>query len=573
MSSDFSPYLIKDSRINNISDNVSYGVYSGASQNTYQSFNATTKSPSQMSFNVSIPSENTILDRNVLIQATYKVTITIPAGVAAAAIPFQYGLSDAFQAFPINSSITSMNATINNTNVSINSQDVLPQLLRMIEPRQLQKYNGMCPTLSDNVSDIFMNYTAFVDKEARCNNPLGSIHSASNDNYLLPRGSHPLDAIDIVHNIKAGGTDTKLTSTDAADTWVITLTSTFTEPLFLSPFLFGGKQDFNNQGFVGLNTLNLNINVDSSFKRGFSSALAYNQTIALTEITDAKLLLNFLTTQPTDLIKAKNIVPFIDYPRYLTTSTTAINAAASSTITSQNIQLNQIPDLFIICLRKPMTGLTIRDPNAFLPINSVSINFNNASGLLSSATKQDLWRLSRANGSQQSWYEFNGKAGEYRSAADLGATNAAVLESYTINTTGSLLVINPSRDLSLPAYLSNGSLGQFNFQIQVNSTNNTAAAITPELVVITANSGVFSTIAGSSAVYTGLLTKQMVLDTAQQQNGVSSSSVSRLTGGSLSDMISTSMKYVPEVSKAIESSGRGGAMSAGAMRKLDNFVM
>lgn len=574
MSSDFSPYLIKDSRINNISDNVSYGVYSGASQNTYQSFNATTKSPSQMSFNVSIPSENTILDRNVLIQATYKITITIPANTTVANdIVFQYGLTDAFQAFPINSSITSMNATINNTNVSINSQDVLPQLLRMIDPKQLQKYNGMTPTFADNLSDVHINFTDIGAKGARNSNPLGSAYNASTDNYLLPRGCHPLDAITVVHTPKGAAADGSLKSTDALDTWVITLTSTFTEPLFLSPFLFGGKHDFNNQGFVGLNTLNLNLNIDSSFKRGFSTALYAATTIALTEITDAKLLLNFLTTQPTDLIKAKNIVPFIDYPRYLTTGTAAINAGVSSTITSQNIQLNQIPDLFIICVRKPMSTQTIKDANSFFQINSVSVNFNNASGLLSSATKNDLWRMSRDNGSYQSWYEFYGKINKYSSAGDGNITDAARLTAYNLLTTGSLLVINPSRDLSLPAYLSNGSLGQFNFQIQVNVTNNTAAAITPELVIITANSGVFSTIAGSSAVYTGLLTKQMVLDTAQQQNGVSSSSVSRLTGGSLSDMISTSMKYVPEVSKAIESSGRGGAMSAGAMRKLDNFVM
>jgi hypothetical protein len=590
MSSDFSPYLIKDSRINNITDSVSYGVYSGASQNTYQSFQATTKSPSQMSFNVSIPSENTILDRNVLIQATYKITITIPATntIAKNSIAFQYGLTDAFQAFPINSSITSMNATINNTNVSINSQDVLPQLLRMIDPKQLQKYNGMCPTLPDNVGDVHVNFTDTPLKGAKNCNPLAAVYNSSYDNYILPRGCHPLDSITVVHAPKAGGNDTSLTASDTGgDTWTITLTATFTEPLFLSPFLFGGKHDFNNQGFVGLNTLNLNLNIDSSFKRGFSSALLAsaaeiaaggiantNATIALTEITEAKLLLNFLTTQPTDLVKVKNIVPFIDYPRYLTTATNAINAAASSTITSQNIQLNQIPDLFIICVRKPMSTQTIRDANSFMQINSVSINFNNASGLLSSASRNDLWRMSRDNGSYQSWYEFYGKINKYNTTADGNVADAARLTALSQITTGSLLVINPSRDLSLPAYLSNGSLGQFNFQIQINVTNNTTAPITPELVVITANSGVFSTTAGSSAVYTGLLTKQMVLDTAQQENGISSSSVSRLTGGSLSDMISTSMKLVPTVSKAIENaSGRGGAMSAGAMRKLDNFVM
>jgi len=573
---DFQPYLIKDSRINNITDNVSYGIYSGASQNTFQSFQATTKSPSQISFNVSIPSENTILDRNVLIQATYKITITIPNTntIAKNAIAFQYGLTDAFQAFPINSSITSMNATINNTNVSINSQDVLPQLLRMIDPRELQKYNGMTPTLIDNLSFNYIDFSDIAAKGSRNNNPLGSIYNASGDNYLLPRGSHPLDSIVVVHTQAGGGNDTSLTSSDAGgDAWVITLTSTFTEPLFLSPFLFGGKHDFNNQGFVGLNTLNLNLNVDSTFRRGFSTALPYGQTIALTEIIDAKLLLNFLTTQPTDLIKAKNIVPFIDYPRYITSGLGTINIGASSTFVSQNIQLNQIPDLFIICVRKPIATATIQDANAFLPINSVSINFNNASGLLSSATRNDLWRMSRVNGCQQSWYEFSGKATKYSAAGDGVVTDANRLIAYTVATTGSLLLINPSRDLSLPAYLSNGSLGQFNFQISLNVSNYSNANITPELVVITANSGVFSTIAGSSAVYTGLLTKQMVLDTAQQQEGISSSSVNRLTGGSISDMVSTSMKYVPTVSKAINDSRSAGAMSAGAMKKLDQFVM
>ena len=68
-------------------------------------------------------------------------------------------------------------------------------------------------------------------------------------------------------------------------------------------------------------------------------------------------------------------------------------------------------------------------------------------------------------------------------------------------------------DLSLPDYLTSGSIGQYNFAFNLTVRNNSIENVTPEIVVICVNSGIFTTIAGSSNVYTGILTKQMVLDT------------------------------------------------------------
>lgn len=566
---DYTPVLIKDARISNISDQIQYGVYSGAGQNTYQQFQATSTSSSAMNFNVTIPSENTIVDRNILINATYKFAITV-GNVVAGETAFSLGTNDAFQAFPINSSITSMNASINNTNVSINTQDVLPQLLRMIDPRDLQKYSGMTPTLPD------LAYNSYSSGTAGGNNPLaGFTSSGSSDNYLLPRGSHPLKSFTVVHNKKGGGGTNSTVSTDLADTWVITMSAEFTEPLFLSPFLFGGRSDYNSQGFVGLSTLNLNLNIDSSLKRFWSTNSLAGRTWsiafdAVAPITNAKLLLNFLSSQPTDLIKARNVIPYIDYPRYITgaANSTTIGTGATGTVVSQNIQLNQIPDSFIICGRKAMSAQTPRDTATFYPIKSVSINFNNASGLLSSATQQDLWRISKINGTNQSWYEFSGYAG-------VATDNTPLFTECRVATTGSLLVLNPARDLSLPPFLSNGSIGSYNFQINVMFENNTAGDITPELVIITANSGVFTTISGSSNIYTGVLTKQIVLDTNSSQDGVSSAVYNRMVGGSLSDMVSTGIKYLPVMKKALEIATSGGAYSGGVGkvgRKLDQFV-
>lgn len=178
------------------------------------------------------------------------------------------------------------------------------------------------------------------------------------------------------------------------------------------------------------------------------------------------------------------------------------------------------------------------DSNSFLAIQGISINLNNQSGLLSSSSVQDLWRLSSKNGSTQSWLEFCGQANATPLAISLTDESALI-----IPTTGSLLVVNPAYDLSLPDYITCGSLGNYNFQFTVQVANQFPDTITPEICVICVNSGVFTTQQGVSAVYTGILTKEMVLDakTSQQASAFKSMEVKRMTGGNLMNMANTAI--------------------------------
>ena len=165
--------------------------------------------------------------------------------------------------------------------------------------------------------------------------------------------------------------------------------------------------------------MNFTFNIDATCKRLFSTSNPYIRTISLgtaanpngftagsailtqNQPSSPALLFKFLSTQPSDLIETKNVVPYMDFPRYLTSSanTSSVAAQGSATLTSSNLQINQIPDLFIINIRKPMNSQTIQDASAFMTINNVSINLNNQSGLLSSASAYDLWRMSVKNGS------------------------------------------------------------------------------------------------------------------------------------------------------------------------------
>jgi hypothetical protein len=202
---------------------------------------------------------------------------------------------------------------------------------------------------------------------------------------------------------------------------------------------------------------------------------------------------------------------------------------SSSQILSNSIQLNQIPDYFIIVARKPMTTQTIQDSDSFLAIESISVNLNNASGLLSSASQQDLWRLSQKNGCNQNWQEFSGQAFDNKSlftTDGLSSNNAP----SDVATTGSVLVLSPPMDLSLPDYLTSGSLGNFNFQITLNVKNYGLETVTPEICVVCVNSGIFITQQGVSSVYSGILTREMVLKTKSMKSE-SSASTRRLIGG------------------------------------------
>ena len=578
MSADYSTKLVRDARLNDVSSQLEVAVSQGANQNTFQQFIATSSSSSNLSFNIQPPSESIVVNRNILLSARVNFKINIGPNVPVGTNVWQYGQREAFQAFPLNNLFTTATATVNNTSVSVNTIDVLPALLQLMDEEDLAKCKGMSPYILDR----FQNYSDAINAN---NNPLAGFKNASYNQHRLPRGSHPLDSLQITRTLGGGGTDANPVSGGVGETWEIDVSATFTEPLFLSPFLFHSK--YNEAGLLGINTMNFVFNIDAQMKRFWSSGLAKTgaggnaipYTLSLNQadaFTNPRILLNFLTSQQTNLLPARNITPYVDYPRYITSqqNTNVINAGNSADIVINNIQLNQIPDRFVIVARKRLSDQGARDANAFFRINTISVNFNNASGLLSSATPQDLWRMSVASGSKQSWYDFSGKAQVYDQPGG----------NVQISTCGSVLVIDPSRDLSLPAFLSNGSLGQFQFQMNMNVTNIGNEDLAPEVLVITANSGLFATIAGSSQVQTALLNKEMVVDTSTQDgaDAISSNEYNRMRGGALSDQIASAMKHMLIMAKKYlcgksrsggESYGMGRSGGMPVRNKLDSLVM
>ena len=130
--SDFRTVLVRNSVIGDITSDIDFAVKSGASQTTYQRFPATSASNSSLIFSVQVPSENVVIGRDVLITTGLSFTMTAgnsagagnPGAVPVGSSAFDYGVTDALQAFPMASLMTTATASINNTTVSVNLQDV-----------------------------------------------------------------------------------------------------------------------------------------------------------------------------------------------------------------------------------------------------------------------------------------------------------------------------------------------------------------------------------------------------------------------------------------------------------------
>jgi hypothetical protein len=619
MSSDFSTVLVKDARLSGITDQLTYAVQSGASSNTYQEFNAIGPSNSQLAFNIQVPSENVVVNREVFLRATIKFTVQVAAAAIAsveaanALTPNRGGIGGfALNAFPLNQLINTATAQINNTNVSANTQDILPILLQLADQNDLYTYNDTTAVCVDRVVSEYNSVAATASIH-----PFNNMFNATADGVVRGRG---IPQLKVMHIKSYAGGSTSGTAVEGnyglgsstPDTTIFELAcqAELVEPLIgLSPFTYGNNQ-FNKAGLVGVNSMNIVLNIDGTLSRllgtsalvtagsgsGFTVkagwTTASGATASSTLFDKASLLVNFLSSQPTDLIPARNIVPYVDLPRYITSATGTIATAAytaaatggafkltpaTASITSSNIQLNQLPDYFIIAARIPPTNPTLYPSGkamsaapSFLAINSISVNLNNTSGLLASCSSSDLYRISVANHSNQTYSAWSGVF-----LADAGITDAGVnTQPKEYPSVGSILVLNPAKDLSLPDYLSSGSLGSFNFQFRIEVSNyHVLTAFTPEIVVIAVNSGIFTTIAGSSNIFTGLLTKSMVLDAKKDgaEEPINAVQYERLAGGMMPNSSAKELSVVKDYKKMKGMGVRsGGGVTGGA--KMDRFA-
>jgi hypothetical protein len=484
---DFTPKLVEDARIANIADKINYEVYVGGASNSPQVFAANTSSQTSHTYTIQVPSLENALDTVIMIKGNVSFTITGTAAAGQKLVNIDStnaaGIHNCLAPFPFHQLMTTMSATINQTQVSLNVNDVLPSVLYMVGRDKLNEYNNMTPTQLDNIQSYAS--AGYLSSPSSVFNTYLQTYDYKN----MPRGA--FNVVSITGNNAAPD--------DSAAARTVVITYEFTEPLLLSPLLFAQA----GAALQGIQAVNVNLNMDAKGTRAWRAVGTkpgdYDVNVSYNA---CELQVNFLGLKSSTLAKLspKNVLPYYKMDRYLTNSNT-ITAGASIPITSNSIQLSAIPKMAIVSVVKENKNWF--DSDYFLPINKVNVNFNTRSGLLSGSTKQQLYKFSVENGLNQSWTEWSGSA----------LVSLDISSNLTrVNTVGGPLVLSFGKDIECSDdYSAPGGIGQYNFQITVDTQNTTASTDNYKLVVIMVNQGLFTTERGSSQVYTNILSKSDVL--------------------------------------------------------------
>jgi hypothetical protein len=376
---------------------------------------------------------------------------------------------------------------------------------------------------------------------------------------------------------------------------------TSTEKIVLSPFVFSDCHEWDT-GLFGINNIQLIMNLQTP-SRVIRSCPAYGRNIAVGSIayntnlsnpySNSQLNVTFLTPSLDVPLPPKSVVPYMEFPRYITQySGSAIQPGATQQLISQTITLPQIPDLFIIYalpsnssygvdgLGTPLPFPQSYDADFRMPIasrldgvnNPLTVNFDNFSGLLSSVTTEQLYAMSVKNGLDMDYATWSGQAHGVRAAPN--ATVNGAFGGGAIPTQGSLLVLKPSQDVTLQTGQAPSLVGNFTFQFSLTVKNTSSNPQTPRLFVITANSGFFESIRGSSRIIKGVLSEQDIISAPLAPEGTTSMLqrwVGAGIGGALANAMSKARSVMAPSAPAVgagKSTGGamcGGAMSAGGM--------
>jgi hypothetical protein len=503
-----------------------YAVEKGALSVASAPFRAISATSSQHSYQINVPSQNVFVDRAVDWSADVYLKMGVITNAVATAPILAFGNTCALSAFPLHELTQTMTATINDTSVVINTDTVLHEVLRLTDYKK-NRLVRHCPTMLDR-------YKSYQDSNGAINSPLSSYFDAvSSDEvpngawgqlvFTNPTGGALVGNGFYVDGIYGGANIPFTNGIPVSDARVSNDYSVYvsfhsSEKLVLSPFIFADSCEYET-GLFGINNIQLVMNMKSDPSRvlrieegtgGTTRSIDLNNPIQYNEqgsangaFVNAAINIQFLTPSLDLPLPQKSVVPYTEFPRYITTGQSALSTDTLQ-IQSQTIVLPQIPDMLLIYC-KPSTyasaGGLARTPNQadwYFPISQLSVNFDNFAGLMSSMTVEQLYQMSAHNGLEMDWNEWNGKARVSPSG-------------NLVQTVGGFLVIRPGVDFGLQAGQAPSIIGNYTLQFQATIQNYFGSTATPVLYVIAVNSGFFETLAGSSRIIKGVLSEADVI--------------------------------------------------------------
>jgi len=512
-----------------IDSSRSYNVLSGPRELQWKPNISTNYASSQVSFSVPPPSEQTVVDRSIKQKWSVLFVLQGVGLNGGNLVNFDSG-TIALRKSPIASCISTQSVTLNNTAVSNNVQDLVDPMFKYSISKDEQ--NGSLSE-SPDMDDQFQNYN---DGLGWSRNPLslygGNVDQQTRGAFNFTGGSSPSLVVNYNNNTGAS------------------FVYTVTENIFLDPFTFG---DYDASGFVGLRNMDFTFTIGNLSRMLSINSSAGSITNLTAQFNSAPVLLFKYATlnelvQPFESNKPY-VYPYNNVTRYATPSGSSLSSNAQLTLTSNNLQINSIPQRLYIFVRDQNQSLTYNSSDVYCVLENLNITWQNRNGLLASATKQDLYNICARNGCKQSWAQWS----QYQ---------------------GSIMAVDMGRDIGMDPLEAPGLLG--NFQLTVTATvtncNQSNSLVNPTLYIISVEAGTFTIVNGTSVPMIGVLSRQDILSSQASQMldfnthkniyGGSIFSTLRNFGENVYNGVKNNLPFIRKVSAAVKPFLPAGAESA-----------
>jgi hypothetical protein len=463
--------------------------------------------------NADPPGPNIIVDRKVMMTATFRLTFTgIPAagvrligyeptgnpadtiynkstGAEAAEYAGTSDIrptgTDAPRAFPLAQIMNALNVTINNVTVSQPISDFIDPLLRYSSGRDVDE---SAFSMTASYQDQYQSYGDWLLHGSARN----VLCDYGEQGYQSNRGG--FSGIRWVRNPTGDGVNPV--------TAIFELT--VTEPLFISPLDFG-LPTINHRGIIGIQNFSVQVNVIGDLARVWSHDAVNGQPItsvsciiasANQSLTKPYLQFTYITPRLLVSVPEINVYPYQYIDNFTTEFPGSITApcypktfidAPVVQLQSNNRQLSTVPKYIYIVARESNSTRSFTSTDSYAFIRNLSIDFDNNTNLLNSMSPQQLYNMSIKNGCDLTWSQWT-------------------------RFVGSVVCINVAQDLNLREDLLPGIRdGNLNFRVRADIINVGSVAKQYSLYVFPVYPGLFN-IGGNQAVaQTGIISKSDIL--------------------------------------------------------------
>jgi len=421
-----------DSRLTAGFGEPEYLLHQGASSITYRSFPSSNLSSSSVIFNnCNPPSAETYTSRTVYVQVQYQVTFT--GTCVTGNLLDGWGYDVAPRALPVNNSFKSLTVSINGSNFTQDQNDIVLPVLSRVKYQKLKSYLSATPTVLDN--------SQLYSESAGANiNPLASAQNGQ------PGQSSPA----------RGGFQGVVVQSNTPTSAILLLTAT--EPLMISPLAFSDEDD-KLPAFVNVNTFQAQATFDAQLAQRLISisntaSSTFSNVVAVP--TFANIYFAYYSTMYNQALARSPVYPWYPIQRYIQAGN-ALAPGASTSLSLNNIQLDSIPGRMYLVVKPTRSSYNINQTDSYARINTVSIQFGNRSSLLANTDINQLYAISKSCGVDDNFSSW---------AGSLSGSHPR-----NFSGSGSVLAINPMKDLGLSDFATSGTSQTIQVQFQVNYTN------------------------------------------------------------------------------------------------------